>query len=78
MSGLSTLVRASLSYKRGGMSRYKGGSHGQTQAHLDAHKFIQAQYITQWSRVLCSVGPNHSKSLCVLVFFPFPTNTQNA
>jgi hypothetical protein len=41
------------------------------QAHLDAHKFIQAQYITQWSRVLRSGGPNHSKSLCVLVFSPF-------
>jgi hypothetical protein len=42
-----------------------------TQAHLDAHKFIQAQYITQWSRVLRSGGPNHSKSLCVLVFSSF-------
>jgi hypothetical protein len=38
-------------------------------AHSDTHKFIQAlkQYITQWSRVLRSGGPNHSKSLC---FFP--------
>jgi hypothetical protein len=44
----------------------------QTQAHLDAHKFIPAQYITQWSWVLRSGGPNHSKSLCVLVFTPFP------
>ena len=37
-----------------------------------ARKFIQAlkQYITQWSRVLRSGGPNHSKSLCVLVFPP--------
>jgi hypothetical protein len=46
----------------------------QTQTHLDpaqAHKFIQALYITQWSRVLRSGGPNHSKSLCVLVFSPF-------
>jgi hypothetical protein len=54
MSGLSTLVRAPLSYKRGGMQRYKGGlrereTDGQTQALLDlaqAHKFKQAQYIT--------------------------------
>jgi hypothetical protein len=38
----------------------------------------QAQYITQWSRVLHSGGPNHSKSLCVLVFFSFPPNRQNA
>jgi hypothetical protein len=49
------------------MRRYKGDPI------LDlarAHKFIQAlkQYITQWSRVLRSGGPNHSKSLCVLVF----------
>jgi hypothetical protein len=78
MSGLSTLVRAPLSYKKGGMQRYKGGEkrvdlHPQG-THLDpaqAHKFIQAQYITQWSRVLRSGGPNHSKSLCVLVFSPF-------
>jgi hypothetical protein len=40
-----------------------------------AHK----QYISQWSRVLRSGGPNHSKSLCVLEFFPFiPTIKQNA
>jgi hypothetical protein len=46
------------------------GSIFQTQSW--SHKFIQAlkQYITQWSRVLRSGGPNHSKSLCVLVFFP--------
>jgi hypothetical protein len=39
---------------------------------LDTHKFIQAlkQYNTHWSRVLRSGGTNHSKSLCVLVFFP--------
>jgi hypothetical protein len=46
----------------------------QQQAHLDlaqAYKFIQAQYITQWSRVLRSSGLNHSKLLCDLVFFPF-------
>ena len=44
----------------------------QSYAHSDAHKFIQAlkQYITLWSRVLRSGGPNHSKSLCVLVFPP--------
>jgi hypothetical protein len=71
MSGLSTLVCAPFGYKRGGTQRYKGRS---TQAHLDlaqAHKFIQAQYITKWSRVLRSGGPNHSKLLCVLTFFPF-------
>jgi hypothetical protein len=30
MSGLSTLVRAPLSYKRGGMQRYKGRPHSDT------------------------------------------------
>jgi hypothetical protein len=62
------------------MQRYNKGAEGQTQtqaelrpqeAHLDAHKLIQAQYITQWSRVLRSGGLNHSKPLCILVFSPF-------
>jgi hypothetical protein len=53
-----------LSYKRGGMQRYKGGEKkrpksSETQAH--------EQYNTQWSRVLRSGGPNHSKPLQVLV-----------
>jgi hypothetical protein len=50
------------------------GSQKLTWTHLDpaqAHKFIQALYITQWSRVLRSGVRNHSKSLCVLVFSPF-------
>jgi hypothetical protein len=35
--------------------------------------------VRPWSRVLRSGGPNHSKSLCVLEFFPFiPTIKQNA
>jgi hypothetical protein len=50
MSGPSTLVRAPLSYKRGGMQRYWGTDRQrrrdtQTQTDLDpaqAHKFIQA------------------------------------
>jgi hypothetical protein len=42
-------------------------------SHLRLAKLIQAhkQYISQWSRVLRSGGPNHSKSLCVLEFSPF-------
>jgi hypothetical protein len=71
MLGLSTYVRALLSYKRGGIQRYNRGEKHPQEAHLDAHKFIQAQYITQWSRVLRSGGPNHSKSLCVHVFSLF-------
>jgi hypothetical protein len=80
MSGLSTFVRAPLAIK-GEACNVTTQAEDRlklTQAHLGAHKFIQAQYITQWSRVLRSGGPNHSKSLCVIVFFPFPTNRQNA
>jgi hypothetical protein len=67
--GPAPLCMPPFSYKRGGMQRY---TDIQSQAHSDTHTFIQAlkQYITQWSRVLRSGGPNHSKSLCVLVFFP--------
>jgi hypothetical protein len=36
------------------------------------------QYNTQWSRVLRSGGPNHSKLLRVLVFIPLSCNKQNA
>jgi hypothetical protein len=70
MSGLSTFVRAPLAIKGEACTV----THGQTQAHLglaQAYKFIQDQYITQWSRVLRSGGPNHSKLLCVLAFLPF-------
>jgi hypothetical protein len=72
--GSAPLYAPPLSYKRGGMQRCKWETHKQTQAHLDLAqtlKFIQAQYITQWSRVLRSGGLNHSKLLCVLTFFPF-------
>jgi hypothetical protein len=46
------------------MRRY---THTQSQT----RQLIQAlkQYISQWSRVLRSGGSNHSKPLCVLVFF---------
>jgi hypothetical protein len=47
-----------------------------TQTHLDPREVLQAlehqQYHTQWSRVLCSGGPNHSKSLCSRVFLHLP------
>jgi hypothetical protein len=60
-----------------------------TQAHLDSdtlrrssgsqvHTSSQAQYITQWSMVLRSGGPNHSKPLCVLVFVHWLADRQNA
>jgi hypothetical protein len=67
--GPAPLCMPPFNYKRGGMRRYTDRTR---KTHSDTHKFIQAlkQYITQWSRVLRSGGPNHSKSLCVLVFFP--------
>jgi hypothetical protein len=64
--GSVSLYVPPLSYKR------KGARLRQTQTHLDpaqAHKFIQALYITQWSRVLCSGGPNHFKSFVFLCSF---------
>jgi hypothetical protein len=64
---LSTLVRAPLSYKRGGMQRYRGRDTPTERRRLSALKLPQ-QSNTQWSRVLRSSGPNHSKSSCVLVF----------
>jgi hypothetical protein len=74
MSGPSPFVHAPFSYKRGGMRRYTHAILGHT---LDSQ--VHKQYISQWSRVLRSGGPNHSKSLCVLEFFPFiPTIKQNA
>jgi hypothetical protein len=76
MLGLSTLVRTPLAIKGEACNvTTEGKKDGLRlrliQAHLDAHKFMQGQYITPWSRVLRSGGPNHSKSLCVLVFSPF-------
>jgi hypothetical protein len=74
--GSAPLYVPPFSYKRGGTQRYKKVPMD-TQALLDTlgrsqvHTSSRAQYITQWSRVLCSGGPNHSKSLCVLMFFPF-------
>jgi hypothetical protein len=49
-----------------------------TLSHSQVHTSSQAQYTTQWSSVLCSGSPNHSKPLCVLVFFPIPSSRQNA
>jgi hypothetical protein len=56
MSRLNTLVHAPLSYKRGGINVRRT----QTQHKLSILKLPQ-QSNTQWSRVLRSGGPNHSK-----------------
>ena len=49
----------------------------QTQLRLSILKLPQ-QSNTQWSRVLRSGGPNHSKLLRVLMFIPTSRNKQNA
>jgi hypothetical protein len=73
MSGPSPFVHAPFSYKRGDMRRH---THN---LRLASSYKLSKQYISQWSRVLRSGGPNHSKPLCVLVFFPFtPTIKRNA
>jgi hypothetical protein len=80
-----------LSYKREGTRRYKADPDSDpTKAHLDSltrshtlsnsqvHTSSQAQYSTQWSMLLRSGGPNHSKPLRVLVFIPNSRSKQNA
>jgi hypothetical protein len=58
-----------FNYKRGGMRRYtQAQSFRLTQTLTSSYKL--SSYITQWSRVLRSGSPNHSKSLCVLVLPP--------
>jgi hypothetical protein len=74
--GSVSLYVSPLSYKREGTRRYKASSLRLSDSQV--HTSSQAQYITQWSRVLRSVSPNHSKPLCVLVFFPTPCDRQNA
>jgi hypothetical protein len=74
--GSALLYMPPLSYKRGSMQRYNGDSDA---SHPGLHS-TQAlkQYNAQWSRVLRSGGPNHSKPLRVLVFIPTSRNRQNA
>jgi hypothetical protein len=75
--GSAPLCVPPFSYKRGGTQRYQRETDSDRLRRSQVHTSSQAQYITQWSRVLRSGGPNHSKSLCVLVFFLFPPNRQN-
>jgi hypothetical protein len=60
------------------MQRSKTGSLRliQTQVIQDTTQ-AHEQYNTQWSRILRSGGPNHSKLLRVLVFIPKSHNKQN-
>jgi hypothetical protein len=68
----SAPLYAPLSYKRGACNVTRGQTHSHGHTRTDTlartQKFKQTQYITQWSRVLRSGGPNHSKLSRVLEF----------
>jgi hypothetical protein len=64
--GLALLYMPPLNYKREGTQRYN--THSLILSDSQVHTSSQAQYNTQWSRVLRSGGPNHSKPLRVLMF----------
>jgi hypothetical protein len=76
--GSVLLYMSPFSYKRGRMQRYNTSSIFRLRP--KSFKATQAlkQYNTQWSRVLHSGGPNHSKLLRALVFIPSSRNKQNA
>jgi hypothetical protein len=71
MSRLSTFVHAPLQLYKGRHATLQDRPNLRLTQTLASSYKLSKQYITQWSRVLRSGGPNHSKSLCVLVFFPF-------
>jgi hypothetical protein len=83
--GLAFLYVPPLSYNREGTQRYRTsslrpnlGSSSLRHSDSQVHTSSQAQYSTQWSRVLRPSGPNHSKPLCVLVFIVHLASRQNA
>jgi hypothetical protein len=65
--GSAPLYVPPLDYKREGTLRYEGDIQV-TQIQLARALKLSQQYNTQWSRVLRSGVPNHSKSLCLYVF----------
>jgi hypothetical protein len=73
--GSVSLYVPPLSYKREGTRRYKADTLTRSHAHLDSDSHTIHR---QWSRVLRSDGPNHSKPLCVLVFTHRLADRQNA
>jgi hypothetical protein len=76
--GSVLLYMSPFSYKRGGMRRYNTSSIFRLRPKSSKTTQALKQYNTQWSRVLRSGGPNHSKLLRVLVFIPSSRNKQNA
>jgi hypothetical protein len=75
--GSVSLYVPPLSYKREGTQRYNEKAHSDPTYTLTltrTHKFIQALKLN----TLRFGDLNHSKPLCVLVFFPTPSSKQNA
>jgi hypothetical protein len=67
--GSVSLYVPPLNYKREGTLRYKGDGDptpNLRQTLTSSYKLLK-QYITQWSRVLRSDDPNHSKPSCAPV-----------
>jgi hypothetical protein len=76
--GSGSLYVSPLSYKREGTHRYKAGSLRPSDRLSHKLSSSQTQYNRQWSRVLRSSSPNHSKLSCPRVFFHLPIDRQNA
>jgi hypothetical protein len=76
--GSAPLYVPPFSYKRGRHATLQGSDTLRPSSGSQVHASSQTQYITQWSRVLRSGGPNLSKPLCVLVFIHRLVDRQNA
>jgi hypothetical protein len=76
--GSVLLYMSPFGYKRGSMRRCNTSSIFRLRPKSSKTTQALKQYNTQWSRVLRSGGPNHSKLLRVLVFIPSSRNKQNA
>jgi hypothetical protein len=76
--GSILLYMSPFGYKRGGMRRCNTSTIFRFRPKSSKTTQAFKQYNTQWSRVLRSGGPNHSKLLRVLVFIPSSRNKQNA
>jgi hypothetical protein len=76
--GSALLYMSPFGYKRGGMRRCNTSTIFRFRPKSSKTTQAFKQYNTQWSRVLRSGGPNHSKLLRVLVFIPSSHNKQNA
>jgi hypothetical protein len=72
------MLQDKFSHTHSSTLRLRPNLDSHTHSNSQVHTSSQAQYNTQWSRVLRSGGLNHSKPLCVLVFFSISSSRQNA